>query len=409
MKPISVGIGYSETGDAEKAAQEAQNMATKPAEFAVVFSSSTYDPTETYQGVRSVLKDANIIGSTTAGEFSNLTGKTVNDSICVLVIGGKILKSSVGVGKELSKNGENAGIEAAVSAYKSLNFNPYTMFVGMMKKTPFDIVKMKMFTNIVLPDGMSSNEENFLRGIVKVTGKNYPIIGGSSGDDLKLKQTWQFGNGVYTDSGVLGVISGGIKLGTAIGNNYRPISNRGAAVTKSRGRIVYEMNNQPAANVLKELLGVDELTFDHFAEHPLGFKSLDVSNEYLIRSIMDENPDGSLTFYSEVPKGAYFNLMETNKEILEDKFHETLLKAIEDAGKPKDIGAVIIFNCIYKHLANQRCSFNDFDIIWQELGKDVPVIGFNTYGEQGSTTGGSIGHHNQTSSILVIGNELVSQ
>lgn len=409
MKPISVGIGYSETGDAEKAAQEAQNMATKPAEFAVIFSSSAYDPNETYQGVRSVLKEANIIGSTTAGEFCNLTGKTITDSICVLVIGGKILKSSVGVGKELSKNGENAGVEAAVSAYKSLNFNPYTMFVGMMKKTPLDIVKMKMFTNIVLPDGMSSNEENFLRGIVKVTGRNFPIIGGSSGDDLKLKQTWQFGNGVYTDSGVLGVISGGIKLGTAIGNNYKPILNRGAAVTNSKGRIVYEMNNQPAAGVLKELLGVDELTFDHFAEHPLGFKSLDVSNEYLIRSIMDENPDGSLTFYSEVPKGVYFNLMETNKEILEDKFHETLLKAIGDAGKPEDIGAVIVFNCIYKHLANERCSCNDFNTIWKELGKDVPVIGFNTYGEQGSTAGGSIGHHNQTSSILVIGNELVSQ
>lgn len=409
MKPITVGIGYSDSGDAEAAAKEAQDMATKPAEFAIVFSSSNYDPHEIYGGVSSVLKDANIIGGTTAGEFSNLSGKAINDSVCVLAIGGKILKSSVGVGRDLSKNGEKAGVEAAISAYGSLNFNPYTMFVGMMKKTPVDIVKMKMFTNIVLPDGMSSQEEDFLRGIVKVTGRNFPIIGGSSGDDLKLKQTWQFGNGVFTDSGVLGVISGGIKVGTAIGNNYRPIPNKGAAVTNSKGRVVYEMNNMPAAEVLKELLDVDELTFDHFAEHPLGFKSLDVSNEYLIRSIMDENSDGSLSFYSEVPKGVYFNLMETNKKILEEKFQETLIKAIDDAGRPKDIGAVIVFNCIYKHLANKRCSCNDFNIIWKELGKDVPVIGFNTYGEQGSTTGGSIGHHNQTSSILVLGNELVSQ
>lgn len=103
---------------------------------------------------------------------------------------------------------------------------------------------------------------------------------------------------------------------------------------------------------------------------------------------MNENPDESLTFYSEVPIGAFFNLMETNKEILEEKFHETLIKAINDAGNPKEIGAVIIFNCIYKHLANQRCSCNDFDIIWKQLGKNVPVIGFNTYGEQGSTSGG---------------------
>ncbi len=50
---------------------------------------------------------------------------------------------------------------------------------------------------------------------------------------------------------------------------------------------------------------------------------------------MKENPDESLTFYSEVPIGAFFNLMETNKEILEEKFHETLIKAINDAGNPK--------------------------------------------------------------------------
>ncbi len=409
MKPISIGIGFSDNGDAKKAAQDAQNMAVKSAEFAIVFASSNYDPQKTYDEIRSVLKEANIIGGTTAGEICNLSGKAVTNSICVLAIGGKILKSSVGVGKELSKNGEKAGIEAATSAYQTLDFNPYTMFVGMMKKTPLDIVKMKTFTNIVLPDGMSSSEEDFLRGITTVTGRNYPIIGGSTGDDLKLKQTWQFGNGVHTDSGVLGVISGGIKIGTAIGNNYRPITNKGAAVTKSYGRIVYEMNNRPAAEVMKELLQVDELTHDYFAEHPLGFKSLDISNEYVIKSIMKENPDKSLTFYSEVPIGAYFNIMETNKEILEEKFIETLNKAIIDAGNPKEIGAVIIFNCIYKHIANQRCSSNDFDVIWKVLNRNVPVIGFNTYGEQGSTTGGSIGHHNQTSSILIIGNELVSQ
>ena len=51
-------------------------------------------------------------------------------------------------------------------------------------------------------------------------------------------------------------------MGTAIGNNYAPILEKGAAVTKSEGRIVYEMNNRPAAEVLRELLEVDELNPD---------------------------------------------------------------------------------------------------------------------------------------------------
>lgn len=408
MKPIDVGIGISYTGDAEAAAKDAQEMAGRHAELGIVFASSSYDPNKIYDGTRSVLNEANIIGCTTAGEISNLAGKTVSNSVVVLAIGGELLKTSVGVGRDLSKNGEKAGYEAAISAYKSLDFNPYTMFVGL-KKTPLEIVNMKMFTNIVLPDGLSAAEEDFLRGIVRVTGRNSPIIGGSSADDYKLKQTYQFGNGVYTDSGVLGIISGGIKIGTAIGSNYVPIPEKGAIVTDSKRRVVYEMNNRPAAEVLKELLGVDELTPDTFAEHPLGFMSVDISNDYVIRSIMSENPDGSLTFYSEVPKGVYFNLMQTDKELLEENFRDTLKRAMADAGNPKEVGAVVIFNCIYKHLANLRCSCNDFDVIWEELDQEVPVIGFNTYGEQGSTSGGAIGHHNQTSSILIIGNEMVSQ
>jgi hypothetical protein len=407
--PLSIGIGFSETGDAEAAAKDARDMAGEKVTCAIVFSSSAYDPHTVYNGISSVLNEANIIGCTTAGEICNLAGKTVDKSLAVLGIGGSRIKTAVGVGKDLSKRGEEAGIEAATAAYRSLSFDPYTLFVGMMHKTPLDLVKMKMFLNISIPDGLSAGEENFLRGLLTVVGRDSPIIGGSAGDDLNLQKTWQFGNGVYSDAGVLGVITGGIKLGTAIGNGYAPIPGKGAAVTKSQGRVVHEFNNRPAAEVLKELLEVDELSFEVNAQRPLGFKSVDVSNEYVIRSVGTENPDGSLGFFSEIPQGVYFNVMETNKERLEERFRETLKKALADAGNPKNVGAVVVFNCTYKHLANVRCGCNDFDIIWDELDKDVPVIGFNTYGEQGSTSGGAVGHHNQTSSLLVIGNELVSQ
>ena len=61
------------------------------------------------------------------------------------------------------------------------------------------------------------------------------------------------------------------------------------------------------------------------------------------------------SYFIRSSRGVYFNLMETNKEILEEKFRETLNKAIIDAGNPKEIGAVVVFNCILKHLANETC------------------------------------------------------
>jgi hypothetical protein len=100
--------------------------------------------------------------------------------------------------------------------------------------------------------------------------------------------------------------------------------------------------------------------------------------------------------------------MDTNRDYAIESFKNALKNAITNAGSPKKIGAIIVFNCILRHLLKERLDINDIDII-KEIAGDVPVIGFNTYGEQGATLGGAIGHYNQTSTILVIGNEAISQ
>ncbi len=87
MKPISIGIGFSDSGMHIKLQKMHKIWAGKPAEFAIVFASSNYDPHQTYEVIKSVLKNANIIGCSAAGEFCNLSGKAVINSICVLAIG----------------------------------------------------------------------------------------------------------------------------------------------------------------------------------------------------------------------------------------------------------------------------------------------------------------------------------
>ncbi|HID47325.1 MAG TPA: hypothetical protein EYP47_01290 [Methanococcaceae archaeon] len=154
--------------------------------------------------------------------------------------------------------------------------------------------------------------------------------------------------------------------------------------------------------------GVDELTPTVFSKTPVGVKSSDVYGEYIIKSAAHVNPDGSVTFYSAVPKGSYLTIMDTDRDYIIQSFKKTLLRAIHSAGNPEEIGAVVIFNCILRYLLTEREGINDLKIIRELIG-DVPVIGFNTYGEQGSTLGGSIGHYNQTSTLLLLGNELISR
>jgi hypothetical protein len=247
-----------------------------------------------------------------------------------------------------------------------------------------------------------------MRALIKETGTVAQLVGGSTANDFKAATTYQFGNGVYQNAAVLATISSGLKLGTAMGHPYVP-GTKGAVVTRSQGRTVHELNQRPAAEVMKEIVGVDRLDGDVFARNPFGIKSSDVFSEYTIKSVARHDADGSLTFFAEIPEGAYLRHMHSDRDLATESFRATLQKAVIDAGHPKRIGAVVIFNCILRHLLKSRMDICDTTIVRETLGADVPVIGFNTFGEQGTTLGGAVGHYNQTATILVIGDELISQ
>lgn len=404
---LTVGVGQSK--DPKEAVRTAMQKTKNPS-LTVVFASSNLDPNEVYNSIKEEVGNSHIIGGTTAGEFSSAVDKPMADSVAVMTIESPYLKAGIGVGNNLAENPFECGKEAVDKAYTSLKNNPTVsalISVTFMNKHGLDILKMNPFLNVVIPDGMTGQEENFLRGIISEVGSRVPIVGGSTGDDLKFEKTYQFADGVYSNTGVVATLSSALKVGVGYGHPYFP-TKKGAAITKSEGRTVYELDNRPAVDVMKELLEVDELTPELFAQKPMGVKSPDIFGEYTIKSVMCANDDGSITFYAEASEGNYLVVMDTNKDYAIESFKNALKNAIINAGAPKKIGAIIVFNCILRHLLKERLDINDIDIIKDIVG-DVPVIGFNTYGEQGNTLGCSIGHYNQTSTILVIGNEAISQ
>ncbi|AEH06795.1 FIST signal transduction protein [Methanothermococcus okinawensis] len=404
---LKVGAGQSK--DPEEAIKMAMQKTKNPT-LTIVFASSNLNPNEVYDSIKKEVGNSHIIGGTTAGEFSSAVEHPLNDSVAVMTIESPYLKVGVGIGNDLSQKPFECGKEAVKQAYTSLKNNPTAsalISVAFMNKNSSDILKMKPFMNIIIPDGLAGHEEEFLRGVISEIGSSIPIVGGSTGDDLKFEKTYQFANGVYSNTGIVATLSSALKIGVGYGHPYFP-TKKGAIITKSKGRTVYELDHRPAVDVMKELLNVDELTPEIFAQRPMGVKSSDVFGEYTIKSAMCANNDGSITFYAEVNEGNYLTVMDTDREYAINSFKNALINAINNAGNPKKIGAIIIFNCILRYLLKERLNINDLDIIKEIVG-DVPVIGFNTYGEQGATLGGSIGHYNQTSTILVIGNETISQ
>jgi hypothetical protein len=409
MSVLHVGLGHART--AAEAVQTAMQTTTKPS-LAIVFCAYQQNATEVYLTVREYVGErCAIIGGSTCGEFSSLLTSPTTDSVVVMTLQSSYISIGVGVGQQLSVDAAAAGRAAAIQAYTNVKPNPAVtsmMTIAMGSKNTADNARIKPFVSIVLPDGASGAEEAFLRSILSETGKVSQIVGGSTANDFSSGNTYQFANGVYQDAGTMTLVTSALKIGTGMGHPYYP-TEHGMVVTKGKGRVVYELNHRPATEAMKELLGVDELTPEIFAANPMGVKSSDVFGQYTIKSIMTANADQSLTFYAEVPTGAYLIRMATDREYAMNSFRQILVDAVRDAGNPKKIGAVIVFNCILRHLLKCRLDFNDLSIFREVLGDNVPLIGFNTFGEQGTTLGGSLGHYNQTATILVIANETITQ
>ena len=407
MSIVKVGIGHST--DAREAAEAAMQSTPKP-DLVIVFSGFGLDPNASYQAVREVVGEAPIIGGTSTGEFSSVIEAPQTDSVAVMTLQSSYISVGVGVGGNLGAEPEACAQEAIANAYQALKPNPAVMAlttIAMDSKGASDVSRIKPYVNIVLPDGSKAREEAFLRGLIRETGSVAQIVGGSPGNDFKADKTYQFGNGVFEDSAVIATLSSGLKMGTSMGHPYFP-SNKGAVVTRSSDRVVHELDGRPAADVIREIIGSQELDADVFAKNPFGIKSSDVFGEYTIKSAAEVHADGSVSFLAEIPEGAYLRYMQSERGYAIASFKSTLEKAIIDAGSPKKIGAIIIFNCILRHLLKCRLEINDLEII-HEVAGEVPMIGFNTFGEQGATLGGSVGHYNQTATILVIADEMISQ
>jgi hypothetical protein len=408
MAVLKVGIGHAKT--AREAVETAVRSTPKP-DLAIAFSAFGRDPKESYESIRSLVGNAAIIGGTSCGEISNVMPGPQSDTVAVMTLQSSYISIGVGVGENLSGDPKACAEQAAAGAHKTLKSNPTVMSlmaIALDGKNASEASRLKPFVNVIIPDGSTAQEEPFMRALIKETGTVAQLVGGSTAHDFKASTTYQFGNGVYQNAAVLATISSGLKLGTAMGHPYFP-GTKGAVVTRAQGRTVFELNQRPATEVMKEIVGVDALDGDVFAKNPFGIKSSDVFSEYTIKSVAKHDTDGSLTFFAEIPEGAYLRHMQTDRNFAIASFKNTVQKAISDAGSPKKVGAIVIFNCILRHLLKTRMDVCDTSIIKETLGMDVPVIGFNTFGEQGTTLGGAVGHYNQTATVLVIGDELISQ
>jgi hypothetical protein len=338
----------------------------------IFFSSNAYAQDKLSRLMKEAFEDCVVVGCSTAGEI--VSGKVMKDSVVAMAINSNIIAD---VKLEVIKNmNESLDLEDAFSSFeKYYGQGLYTM-------------DTEKFVGVSLIDGISMKEEKIMDLIGDRT--NIFFVGGSAGDDHKFLKTYVFAEGIaYRDSAVLLIlkINDNAEFGIIKTQSFTPLKHIFIAnKVNEENREVIEFNNRPAIVEYAEAVGaasIEEVS-KYFSTNPLG---LSVGDKDMFIRTPQRIKDDSMLFYCNILEGMEVRLLKSTN-ILEDT-KKAIENKIEEMGR---IDGIINFDCVErileveeKHLENE----------YGEIFKEVPTIGFATYGEQ------FIGHMNQTSAMLV--------
>lgn len=335
------------------------------------------------KGICEGLGSDRIVGCTTSGEISSL-GLSINSAVLGGIVTDRIDFEIIAV-ENLNTGSAAAGRKLAASFSSAPHY-------------------LQIFS-----DGLTGNGCAILRGIADVLGNDLPVAGGAAGDNGEFRQTLQFSGGKIYKDALCGIaFHGDFRLGTGVCSGWAPIG-LAKQVTKARGKVVYELNGEPALNVFERFLGQHAEKLPAIGvEYPLGFtmpsNDANQRNHYVLRATMSvDRKERSITFAGEIPEGALVNLTCGDKP--------SILAAADTAAKEAKnaIGEVkpeIIFcySCMARKIVLGGRTKEEIERIQTGVSDKIPMIGFYTYGEFCPIGPMPRNHlHNETITLSVLG------
>lgn len=359
----------------EKEIKETIETAFQPS-LAIVFASLKFDLTKLTQLFSS--QNIQLIGATTAGEIGNTTIQSGGVSVLLLDIDQKHFEI-------IQKEGDYSNSFEIGEEIAQLAINKFTnpAFITLFSLT--------------------ISGESLIDGISKKINGVPPIFGGMAGDDMKMVNTYTFNHNKI-----------GENLATVLVLNNDEIAVEGMAlcgwepigienqITKAKDNIIYQINNEPALNVVKRYFG------DYFANTleeesvPLGAAQYPLQimrkGNYVLRAALDANEtDGSLRMAGPVEEGDMFRFsVAPGFEVIDDtikgfkEYHETHSEA----------DALLMFSCVARHMSLGPLIEDEIEGIYQVWKK--PMAGFFSYGEVGQHGTNTSYFYNETCSLVLL-------
>lgn len=262
-------------------------------------------------------------------------------------------------------------------------------------------------TIFILVDGLSSNNELFLRNLFDIHGKSVNYIGGGAGSlSFKQKPCIFDSQGFYSDAVLIIPINIETKLRVTHGwdNLHGPL-----VATKTEKNIIKELNWEIAFNVYQTIINADlkngekitkENFFDYSKAYPFGIHK--EGYEKIVRDPIAIDEEGGLICVGEVPENAVLYILKGH--------NKRLIKAVEMAtieslqGTSPGGKKVLMIDCISRSIFLEDQFSHELGVVNQilkENNADNEVYGFLSLGEISSYGDGYLEFFNKTCVIGV--------
>jgi hypothetical protein len=381
------GVGMSRHHNPNVAGREAAEQALQKAgvskpDFVVMFGSIGYDQRSLVRAVREATGGAPLTGCSAEGTINGEDADESNFSVVVTAISSDELRWHNGIATGFEDDSRAVGQRLAQDLLPNLSTDTIGLFVF-----PDGLKDFVVPTENLVDNFFAGLEENL------PSDRFLPLWGGGANANFNMASPpYQYcDDEVITDGVSYALLSGKAQAGWAISHGCIPIGGE-RIVTRSKGNVIYEIDGEPAMEVLKEYLPEHALAEDrdwmrYAISLALCFRapSYMKDEEYVVRGMPAVSmADGSITVQTEVSEGTSVWLSSRDKEKISNGFDRMAQQIKEQLGgeKPK---LVFQFECATRG----KMMFRDQEKLQllkrfrQSLDPDAPWVGFYAVGEIG--------------------------
>jgi hypothetical protein len=392
----SVGVGYSLHRNPADAGKEAalkalqQGNIAKP-DLVLVFATIGYDQQVLIRTIRESTSGAPLSGCSGEGIITQGLVAETNFGVCVMAIASDEIRFSNVCVKDLGLGAGPAGERLAAELRPLLAQDSSACFLFI--------------------DGLVFDFDPFREAFEKYLDreKPLPLFGGLAADNWAARKTYQYHNDETFSQGISCVLmSGAVNVAWGVNHGCVPIGTR-RTITRSKSNVIYRIDGMPALDALKEYVeeGSESQWNKLTLNLCLGFKTPEHIErdygEFFVRYIMDKNDrEGYVTIQSDVEEGSELWIVRRDKELIREGLQSISrqIRARLGDNKPK---FVLQFECMGrgKVLFRDQEKVELLRLLQEDIGTDLPWIGFYTYGEIGPISGYNC-IHNFTAVVVVV-------